>query len=720
MPDSLPEIESIMMATSSCMVLTDATKPGNPMVFVNPAFTALTGYTASEAVGKNCRFLQGPDTDAKAIRDIRAAVAAGLPIQREILNYRKNGAPFWNDVRIDPIHDKNGALIGFVGIQYDCTEKYNIQNAWADKEAQLKSIVDNMPGYLCRQTVKSDGRIEIEYYSSTLRRILGLAEGHPVDNAAMLRRIHPEDRGGVYDAVIGTKTDLSPLNLEFRFVSADGNIYWYRHLATANRQQNGDVVWDGMGIDITAEKATQTELAFLAYHDSLTGLSNRLLFKNALLQAITSLSPQEHRLAVFYMDLDGFQEINDTLGQPVGDQILRAVGERLSALVEPGTGTVARLGGDEFAILHHSIPADTSIEKLAAGLCLHLAEPVNVDDKEVMLEACIGVAVFPMADDSIQISVATDAAAEIMKQANLALYEAKQAGRGVYRLYEAELDDRVRNRMVLRQSLQRAIAEEHFEMHYHPSVDLTTGRIMGAEALVRWNHPDLGFQRPDMFVPLAESSGLIVPLGAWVIKDTLRQGQEWKRQGHDIGRIAINVSGIQIQRGGFIANLERILAETGADPKDYEFELTERVLIDPSPETLNILREIKSLGFDLAIDDFGTGHSSFRYLRDFPIDKIKIDQSFIRQLVVDSSDASIVRAIIQLAHSLHIKVIAEGIETIIQRDFLRKEGCKTGQGYLFSLPLTAEDYGWLLEQHITLPVGVKYKPLVTAATSKSR
>jgi EAL domain-containing protein (putative c-di-GMP-specific phosphodiesterase class I) len=257
--------------------------------------------------------------------------------------------------------------------------------------------------------------------------------------------------------------------------------------------------------------------------------------------------------------------------------------------------------------------------------------------------------------------------------------------------------------MVLRHSLRKAIEEKQFKLHYQPLVDLVSGTIVGAEALVRWNHPELGLQRPDIFIPFAESSGLIIPLGNWIFREAMQQVVSWRRDGLEVPKIAINVSGVQLQDPGLLRSIETALAQTGAQARHFELELTEGFMIEASPSTLGLLKSLKTLGFTLAIDDFGTGHSSFRYLRDFPVDKVKIDQTFVRQMVVDSSDASIIRAIIALAKSLDLKVVAEGIETMVQRNFLREEGCQIGQGYLFSVPLTAEDFGYLIARNIRLP-----------------
>jgi EAL domain-containing protein (putative c-di-GMP-specific phosphodiesterase class I) len=294
---------------------------------------------------------------------------------------------------------------------------------------------------------------------------------------------------------------------------------------------------------------------------------------------------------------------------------------------------------------------------------------------------------------------------EMIKQSNVALAEAKRGGRGAHRVYAADIADRERNRAVMRLSLRRALDEEQFALQYQPLVELGTGRILGAEALVRWDHPELGRQRPDLFIPLAETSGQIVPLGAWILRAALREQREWERLGAMAPRMAVNLSSVQLRDPGFMAMVAGTLKETGANPGKIDLELTESVLIDISNQTHGILKDLKNFGFGLALDDFGTGYSSFRYLRDLPIDKVKIDQTFVRDMDMNAGDAAIVRAIVTVAKSLDLAVIAEGIETTGQRDLLRAEGCGMGQGYLFSRPVPAEEFRRFLEGRVTLPVG---------------
>jgi EAL domain-containing protein (putative c-di-GMP-specific phosphodiesterase class I) len=341
---------------------------------------------------------------------------------------------------------------------------------------------------------------------------------------------------------------------------------------------------------------------------------------------------------------------------------------------------------------------------------------VIIEGHEIVAQACVGATAYCLRDDvtapgdpapgptAPMAATPSSLADEIVKQSNLALAEAKRAGRGAHRIYAAELDDRERSRVILRQSLQRAVGEEQFLLQYHPLVDLRSGRIVGAEALVRWEHPELGMQQPDRFIPLAEASGLIVPLGRWVLRTALRELSEWARAGIDPPRVSVNISSVQLRDPDFIAAIDEALADTGCDPRRIDFELTESVLIEASSRTLTVLNALKRRGFRLALDDFGTGYSSFQYLRSLPIDKVKIDQAFVRRMAVDSSDAAIVRAIMTVARSLSLEIVAEGIETLVQRDFLRNEGCPVGQGYFFSLPLPAPAFRELLGRRVMLPV----------------
>jgi diguanylate cyclase (GGDEF)-like protein/PAS domain S-box-containing protein len=690
----------IVRALPFGVVLTDSTQPDDPIIFANAGFAAMTGYSLKETIGRNGRFLQGANTDPRTVADIADAMRRRVPIRRELLNYRKNGEAFWNELITQPLVDPRGAVIGFLGLQIDQTARHRAETAERDAEARLAGLVENLPGYIFQRVLTAQGVLHYTHLSQSYWRLLGIDDVPPLSTFDPYAYIHPADVEIARAAVAQSLTNVSPATIEHRAVRADGSVLWLRTQSTPRSTSDGSVVWDGLGIDITTEVASRESLAYLAYHDPLTGLCNRVLFLQTL-EAMCSGSLAEARsICALSIDLHAFQEINDTLGSSIGDAVLRSVAARLSEFAS-ASGVAARLGGDEFGVATSDIPPGITIADKAAALSRLLRRPMQIREHEITIQAHVGATLYPLPDGDA--TSAGDVAEEVLQQSTFALGEAKRAGGGVFQLYSRELDDREKNRSVLRHSMRRGLNEQQFVLHYHPMVDLATGEILGAEALLRWSHPELGMQRPDLFIPEAEDSGLIIPLGAYVLRTALFELREWENHSTRAMRISINVSGIQLRDPGFLAMLDDLLDETGADPHRIDLELTESVLINGS--TLRVLHALKERGYRLAVDDFGTGYSSFRYLQTLPIEQVKIDQTFVRQMVIDSSDASIVRAIVVVAKSLDLEIIAEGIETPAQRDFLRDEGCLMGQGYLFSLPLAAEDFRWLLRNNTILPPG---------------
>jgi diguanylate cyclase (GGDEF)-like protein len=633
-------------------------------------------------------------------------VAAGTSIDHELLLRKKSGELIWVRTIISPIRGPSGDVSGFIGVGFDSTALHNLSES-DPPNLPFHIILAEIPGFIYRSILRSDGRFETVYLSPSASQFLG--DSINFDPGLLTRQIHPDDRHGWDAAIQDSAKTLGPFSAEVRLVLPAGGVRWIRTASRPVRHANGDLIWDGLALDITAEKASDLERSYLSHHDKLTGLANRDLFRTRLRQAIDRIALDETTIGVFCLDLDDFKEVNDSCGVAAGDEVLRQTARRLSAFAEAAGGSVARLGADEFAVLMPLTGPPWAVETIARSLCETVVEPLDIQGQDLVVHGSVGAALFPSPDPAQQ-TVASDVGEELMKRVDLALHAAKQEEPGGFRVYEANLDHRLRHRVALRQSLTRAIADEQFELHYQPIVNLDTGIIAGAEALVRWNHPQLGLQRPDAFIPLAESSGLIVPLGAWVMKQALRQGSHWRRTGLTVGAVAINLSGAQLRRGlhspgpDFLAVVEAPLVETGADPTGYEFELTESTLIDSSDETLTILRGLKAMGFRIAIDDFGTGHASFRYLRDLVFDKVKIDRSFVSRIGEDAESESIVAAMIRLPRLLGATVVAEGVESAAQRDFLFEHGCEFGQGYLFSPPVRAEDFGWMLGQAFVLPV----------------
>jgi diguanylate cyclase (GGDEF)-like protein len=413
----------------------------------------------------------------------------------------------------------------------------------------------------------------------------------------------------------------------------------------------------------------------LAFNDSLTGLPNRAFFRQHLDLELKQAERRGGRgLALLCVDLDNFKAVNDTLGHPVGDELLRAVAGRLGANV--GDAMVARLGGDEFTIILSHRDAQEAAGAVAGRLIAALAEPFEIRDHELAVGASVGIAMAP--------GDAADADT-LLKHADLALYQAKGEGGGTYRFFESEMNARAQARHQLESDLRRAVGHGEFELYFQPLFDLETNRIGSFEALIRWNHPSRGLVAPDEFIPLAEETGLIVPIGTWVIQEACRQAMKWPE---DV-RVAVNVSSVQFRRPGLVNVLVQALAASGLDPKRLEVEITESIFLESSEALIAVLHSLRSMGIRIALDDFGTGYSSLSYLQSFPFDKIKIDRSFIQQLLSRAGSTAIVRAVIDLARALGMETTAEGVESPEQLAELRLQGCSSVQGYLFSKPVTA-------------------------------
>jgi diguanylate cyclase (GGDEF)-like protein/PAS domain S-box-containing protein len=685
---------SALMSASCAIMIAGACKPGNPITFVNQAFCELTGYSASEAIGRNCRFLQGPKTDVREVARIRRALRDEVSVRCELLNYKKSGEAFWNELSIDPIKDAEGRLIGFVGVQRDATAAHKAMETCADIEQMLTGISEGIPGYIFRRTLTTDGEVRYPFISGSLGTILGLEEVE-WDFSTFWRHVSPQDRAELWNGIIESAATLSRMRAEFRMISRSGKEYWFRSDSTPRRLADGRVLWDGVALDITSEKSTAQTVAFLASHDALTGMFSRRAFLGALNDAMRCALLERRPLALFKVDVCALQSINERSGLHIGDQVLVETASRLNALAASRHAVTARLAGDKFGIILPMDPSENAIRAFAAAIGSTMAKPMLIGSHDIRVDVYIGAAFLP--DAAFQIQADEEAAAmELLRRAQVSLHAAKKDGHGSLRVYEKDLDDRNRNRMTLLNDLKSAIAHKEFELYYQPLICSATNEIISVEALVRWMHPSLGMQGPDLFIPLAEESGLIVPLGEWIIKEALRQAIAWKHLGAGDIRIAVNLSGIQLQRPGFLEMVHSAFAESGVDPHLFEFELTETTMFEASNDVQEQLVALKAMGFGISIDDFGTGFSTFRYLRDFPIDKIKIDQVFIRSLTAGSRDETIVRNMISLAHSLNILVTAEGVETQAQLDFLTAEGCDFIQGYLIGVPLQAEKFRDLL------------------------
>ncbi|MHB8503679.1 MAG: putative bifunctional diguanylate cyclase/phosphodiesterase [Candidatus Acidiferrales bacterium] len=443
--------------------------------------------------------------------------------------------------------------------------------------------------------------------------------------------------------------------------------------------------------DVSAARAMSVQMTHSAQHDVVTNLPNRLLLSDRITHAITLARRQHRPLAVVFLDLDRFKYINDSLGHAIGDELLQCVSKRLLASVR-ASDTVSRLGGDEFVILLSEITHPENAATSARKLLLSLSAPCSIGGQDLHIDGSIGISVYPEDGEDAE---------TLIKNADTAMYHAKEKGRNNFQFFKPEMNLKAVERQSLEGSLRRALERKEFLLHYQPKVNLDTGEITGVEALIRWQQPDRGLVTPAQFVPIAEDCGLIIQIGHWVLREACRQAREWQDAGLPFKRVSINVSAVEFRDKSFVESVRAILAETGLEAQCLDLELTEGVLMEHAESTAAVLQELKTMGVQLVVDDFGTGYSSLSYLQQFPIDVLKIDQSFVHRITGDPDDSPIVSAIIDMGKNLKQRVIAEGIETYEQLAFLQAHHCAEGQGYLFSQPLAAAQFAHLLQMGLT-------------------
>ena len=433
-------------------------------------------------------------------------------------------------------------------------------------------------------------------------------------------------------------------------------------------------------------RQSEERLQHLAHYDHLTHLPNRVLFLDRLEQALARARWHKRIVAVLFVNLDRFKVINDTVGHPIGDRVLKVIAERLNAAVREGD-TVARLGGDEFAVALADLAEAHDVPRVAEKIIAALHPPMVIDEREFFVTASIGVSLHPGDGDDAE---------TLLRNADIAMYRAKEKGKNNFQFYSPAMNAEAPKRLALETDLRRALERREYLLHYQPKVDLATGRVAGMEALLRWQHPKQGLISPLDFIPLLEETGLIVPVGEWVLRSACAQNKSWQEAGHAPLRVAVNLSARQFKQTGLVETVRVVLAETGLDPRFLELELTESILLEHTGESLATLRKFHDMGIHLALDDFGTGYSSLSYLKRFPIDSLKIDRSFVRDITTNPDDATIARTVIAMAHNLRMMAVAEGVETQEQLEFLRAHQCDQMQGYYFSRPLTAEVFAQLL------------------------
>jgi diguanylate cyclase (GGDEF)-like protein len=471
-------------------------------------------------------------------------------------------------------------------------------------------------------------------------------------------------------------------DIEYRIIHPDGSLRYIHDRAFPIRDDTGKIYRiAGTAQDITARKEQEAHIQYLAYHDALTGLPNRALVMNRLDHALAQAHRHQEMLAVLFLDLDRFKTINDTLGHPAGDSLLQQVAVCLAETLRE-EDTVGRVGGDEFLILLPGLTAPEDAAHVADKILESLSLPFKVAAYKLHVRASIGISVHPRDADNAE---------TLVKYADTALYLAKEQGRNTFRFFSPELDASVRARLHLENDLRSAIDKNQLSLLYQPLMDLDSGQCTGAEALLRWQHPELGPVSPDDFIPVAEETGLIIPIGEWVLRCACLQARTWQDAGRENFRVSVNLSRRQLEQADLAASLEQILRETGCPPQLLELEITESSTMNDPEQAIVRLQALNEMGIGLALDDYGTGYSSLAYLKRFPLNRLKIDRSFVEGIPEDSDDIAIVQTTIVLARQLRLKVVAEGVETQAQRAFLEAFGCDEIQGYLFAKPMAPDE-----------------------------
>lgn len=559
------------------------------------------------------------------------------------------------------------------------------------------------------QRIAKLGNWEWNISKNTLRcsqetyRIFGLCP--PLENSsytAFFNSIHPADRDGVESALQKALHQRKPYNLDHRIVLPDGSERYVNQQAEITFNADGEPIFMvGTVQDITDRKLAEDQIRTLAYYDALTDLPNRRMFKEYLGKSIARARRQDALVAILILDIDRFKRINDTLGHTFGDLLLREVAQRLLATTrredcvsrqgeDVATNSVARLGGDEFALMLTGITSLQDAARVARRTLSALSEPFLLEKHEVFITVSVGITLYPYDGEDVD---------NLLKNADTAMYHSKAEGRNNYQYYTESMNAMAFERLAMENSLRRALERNEFELYYQPQVNVDTRKIVGLEALIRWRHPELGMISPVEFIPLAEESGLIIPIGEWVLRTACAQNKAWQDAGYSPITVAANISGLQFRQQNLTETVARILGETKLDPKYLDIELTEGTIMRNATETVATLHELKDMGIRLSIDDFGTGYSSLSYLKRFPLDTLKVDRSFVKDLTKDSDDEAITHAIIAMANSLGLRVVAEGVESEEQLRFLQNHGCDEFQGYLFSPPVPAEMVTEMLEEN---------------------
>jgi diguanylate cyclase (GGDEF)-like protein/PAS domain S-box-containing protein len=651
------------------------------VVRINEHMAEINGLSASAHIGRTLGEII-PELADQITELHRPVYERGEPVLNAEIHGVTPAAPgvprYWL-ANFFPFRSETGEVTGLIGMVLDITDLKNAQSALRQSEERFRTIFDSVSDLILVRDFETGAIVEVnhracEMLGYTREELLNLKVGALSENESPYTG--PNFWSEMRKAQSGT-----PQTFDWRVKTKDGRLLWVE-VSLRRADFGGRSFLLSTAREISRRKEAEGQLMRMAQFDLLTGLANRGVFVAEVTRAIERARRGERSFAVLYLDLDHFKDVNDTLGHPIGDRLLQSVADRLQANVR-ATDTLARFGGDEFALLMADVGDPTDAGVLADKLLQIMAEPFLLDGNQIQSGVSIGVATYEVD--------AGDAEA-LLAHADVALYRAKSDGRHTYRFFTAAMDAEVRQRVTLTSELHAGIAAGQLFLAYQPQVDMETSRLVGLEALVRWNHPTRGVLLPDEFLPTAERSGLIVMLGNWVLRSACRQAQQWLENGVALPPVAINVSALQFKAPRELEKeIDTVLADTGLRPGLLEIEMTETALMGTSSGHDNVVERLRARGLRIAIDDFGTGYSSLLYLRRFPVDRIKIAQEFVKDIGIEPNDTAIVKAAIGLARELGIGVLAEGVETADQLRLLHEWGCRQAQGFYFAAPMSAEE-----------------------------
>jgi len=653
------------------------------IIFVNSHLCKKIGYTSKELIGQEASIFHTSSESYEHFFELAVKfVQKGRHISIDYPARNKDGHMMWVTISGNLLHQGDEVLWSIV----DITDR-------VEKEKEIKTLKERMEIALSGYSAGvwewnvTKGTV---FASSEWKQMLGFTNDElPSDLSSWMQRVHPDDMKEVMEYVENSiqKHERRLENIH-RLLHKNGEWIWILGRATVIYEANGEIRIVGIHTNITNQKKIETKLAeqkkqleYLAHHDVLTDLPNRLLFNEKLKNVIDRSKDETVALAILFIDLDHFKEINDSFGHDTGDAVLQIVTKKFLESVDERV-TLSRLGGDEFAILLEGLTGREDAAMNAQKIVDIFKNPILYDGYPFYLSCSIGISLYPEDDDD---------AINLLKYADTAMYKAKENGRNGYAFYQEEMTQVALKRVIVETELRNALKKENeLVVYFQPQFNARKNSLMGMEALVRWEHPHAGFLTPDKFLSVAELSGLIVDIDRYMIKKAIKQIVVWNKAGYKPGTLALNISVQQLLKDDFITFVKSVLQENGCKPEWLEFELTESGLMKNPADAIKILQELNNLGIELAVDDFGTGYSSLSYLKKLPINRLKIDKSFVDDLPNDEEDAAITKAVIALAKSLNLNVIAEGVETIAQKDFLLNNGCEKIQGYLYSKPISSE------------------------------